>query len=43
MERGLREDVLAGHAEYLADRSKGVPAEAALHRIKVLRVKPEGR
>jgi antitoxin ParD1/3/4 len=33
VERWLREEVVPGHQEYLADRSKGVPAEAILDRI----------
>jgi antitoxin ParD1/3/4 len=37
VERWLREEVVAGHQEYLADRSKGVPAEAIRDRIKVHR------
>ena len=37
VERWLREDVVAGHAEYLADPSKAVPAEAILGRIKARR------
>jgi Arc/MetJ-type ribon-helix-helix transcriptional regulator len=38
IERWLREEVVAGHAEYLADPSKGVPAEEILGRIKARRV-----
>jgi hypothetical protein len=34
IERWLREEVIAGHEEYVADPSKGVPAEAVLDRIK---------
>jgi antitoxin ParD1/3/4 len=34
VERWLREEVVAGHMEYLADPSKGVPADAVLERIK---------
>lgn len=34
VERWLREDVIAGHQEYLADPSKGVLAESVLDRIK---------
>jgi putative addiction module CopG family antidote len=34
VEKWLREEVLAGHQEYLADPSKGVPAEEVLGRIK---------
>jgi putative addiction module CopG family antidote len=37
VERWLREEVMAGHQEYLADPSKGVPAEAVLGRIKARR------
>lgn len=38
IERWLREEVVAGHAEYLADPSKSVPAEEILGRIKAPRV-----
>jgi antitoxin ParD1/3/4 len=34
VERWLREEVVAGHREYLADPSKAVPADAVLGRIK---------
>jgi putative addiction module CopG family antidote len=34
VERWLREEVAPGHAEYLADPTKGIPAEAILSRIK---------
>jgi len=37
VERWLREDVVAGHREYLADPSKGVPADEILGRIKARR------
>jgi putative addiction module CopG family antidote len=37
IERWLREDVIAGHHEYTADPSSGVPAEAVLDRIKARR------
>jgi antitoxin ParD1/3/4 len=37
IERWLRDEVVAGHKEYLADQSKGVPAEAILDRIKARR------
>ncbi len=37
VERWLREEVVAGHREYLADTSKGVPAEQVLSRIKCRR------
>ena len=38
VERWLREEVVAGHEEYSADPSTGVPAEALLDRIKARRV-----
>ena len=38
VERWLREEVLVGHAEHLADPSKAVPAEDVLARIKSRRV-----
>jgi antitoxin ParD1/3/4 len=34
IERWLREEVVPGHEEYIADPSKGVPAESVLDRIK---------
>jgi antitoxin ParD1/3/4 len=37
VERWLRDEVVAGHAEYLADPSKTVPAEDILSRIKLRR------
>jgi antitoxin ParD1/3/4 len=37
VERWLREEVVAGHKAYLADPSKGVPADAILGRIKARR------
>lgn len=37
VEKWLREEVVGGHREYLADPSKGVPAEAILERIKARR------
>ena len=37
VERWLREDVVAGHREYLADPSKAVPADEVLARIKARR------
>ncbi len=37
VERWLREEVIAGHKEYLADPSQGVPAEAILGRLKARR------
>jgi antitoxin ParD1/3/4 len=38
VERWLREEVMAGHAEYLAKPSSGVAAEEILGRIKARRV-----
>ena len=37
VERWLREDVVAGHREYLADPSKAIPADEVLTRIKARR------
>ena len=37
VERWLRDEVVAGHTAYLADTSKGVPANALLGRIKARR------
>jgi antitoxin ParD1/3/4 len=37
VERWLRDEVVAGHGEYLADPSKAVPAEEILSRIKLRR------
>jgi putative addiction module CopG family antidote len=37
VERWLREEVLAGHKEYLADTTKGIPADAILGRLKARR------
>ncbi len=42
VEKWLREEVVAGHQEYLADPSKGVLAEALLERIKGRREKKQG-
>jgi putative addiction module CopG family antidote len=39
VDQWLREEVAAGHAEYLADPSKSVPADAILNRIKARRGK----
>jgi putative addiction module CopG family antidote len=39
VERWLREEVVPGHAEYLKDPSKAVPAEEVLGRIKARRAK----
>jgi antitoxin ParD1/3/4 len=41
IERWLREEVIAGHEEYMADPSGGVPADAILDRIKARRAKGE--
>jgi antitoxin ParD1/3/4 len=43
IERWLREEVIAGHEEYVADPSKGVPAEAVLDRIKARRAGGQSR
>jgi putative addiction module CopG family antidote len=43
VERWLREEVVAGHQEYLADPSKGVPADAVLGRIKARRAAPKAQ
>ena len=37
VERWLREEVMAGHQEYLADPSKGVPADQVLAQISARR------
>jgi putative addiction module CopG family antidote len=37
LERWLRDEVVKGHAEYLADPSKGVPVGQVLERIKARR------
>ncbi len=42
LDRWLREEVAAGHQEYLADRSKGVPADDLLGRIKARRAMKHG-
>ena len=34
VERWLREEVVPGYQEYLTDRTKGVPVDAVLKRIK---------
>jgi antitoxin ParD1/3/4 len=41
IERWLREDVIAGHKEYMADTSKGVSAETILDRIKARRAESQ--
>jgi antitoxin ParD1/3/4 len=43
VERWLREEVVPGHAEYLADPSKGVPAGEVLGRIKAQRAAAKAR
>jgi antitoxin ParD1/3/4 len=43
IERWLREEVVAGHKEYLADPSKGVTGDAILPNIKARRAKREAR
>jgi antitoxin ParD1/3/4 len=43
VEHWLHEEVVAGHNEYLADRSKGVPADAVLKRIKARRSARQGQ
>ena len=43
VERWLREEVVAGHEEYLADPSKGVAADAVLERIKGRRTAHKAR
>jgi putative addiction module CopG family antidote len=42
VERWLREEVVAGHKEYLADPSKGVPADEVLTRLKARRAAKKG-
>jgi antitoxin ParD1/3/4 len=39
VERWLREEVVSGHREYLADPAKGVAADAILGRIKARRAR----
>jgi antitoxin ParD1/3/4 len=34
VEQWLRDEVVPGHAEYLADPSKGVPADEIMNRIR---------
>jgi putative addiction module CopG family antidote len=43
VERWLRDEVVPGHAEYLADPSKGVPAGEVLGHIKALRTAAKTR
>ena len=42
LERWLREEVVAGHREHLADPSKAVPADDILDRIKARRAAAKG-
>jgi len=42
VERWLRDEVVAGHKEYLADPSKGVPAGEILGRLKSRRTAKKG-
>ena len=37
VDRWLREEVVPGHKEYLADPAKGIPADTILGRIKARR------
>jgi antitoxin ParD1/3/4 len=37
VERWLRDEVVAGHAEYMADPGKAIPAETVLERLKTRR------
>jgi antitoxin ParD1/3/4 len=41
IERWLRTEVVAGHQEYLAGPSQGVPAEEVLGRIKARRARQQ--
>ena len=34
VERWLREEVVAGHMEYMADSSKGIPVEKVFERLR---------
>jgi antitoxin ParD1/3/4 len=43
VERWLRDEVIAGHKEYTADPSQGVPADAILDRIKARRAGRQSR
>jgi antitoxin ParD1/3/4 len=42
VERWLRQEVIPGHQDYLADPSNGVPASAILDRIKARRAGRRG-
>jgi antitoxin ParD1/3/4 len=37
VEQWIRDELIAGHQEYMAGPSKGIPAEAVLDRIKARR------
>ena len=37
LERWLKEEIVAGHKEYLADPAKGVPADTVLAHVKARR------
>jgi antitoxin ParD1/3/4 len=41
IEHWLREEVIAGHEEYMADPSKGISADAVLNRIKARRARSQ--
>jgi antitoxin ParD1/3/4 len=41
IERWLRDEVIAGHEEYMADPSKGISAERILDRIKARRAETQ--
>lgn len=43
MERWLREEITAGHRDYLADPSKGIQADTVLARIKARRAAPTAK
>ncbi len=38
VERWLREDVIAGHKEYVLDPSKGIPADEIMPRLRARRL-----
>jgi len=43
IERWLRDEVLAGHKEYLSDPAKAIPAEAIMGRLKARRAARNAR
>ena len=43
LEKWLREEVVAGHMEYLADPDRAVPADQVLARIKARRAAASGQ